>query len=102
MESLVFEFQYGQEMFSSPKTNQTGSGAHPASYLMGVGALSGDKWLGCDVDHSPPSGTEVNNKGDCISTPCIYVPTGCGQDYFCLILRFIVSDIYDVLQHYSK
>jgi len=89
-------------MFSSPKTIQTGSGAHPASYLMGAGVLSEDKRLGRDVDHTHPSGTEVNNEGDYIYTPCIYVSTGCGQDNFCLILRLIVSDIYDVLQHYSK
>jgi len=51
VESLIFEFQYGQEMFFSPETIETGCGAHPASYLMGAGVLSGDKRLGRDVDH---------------------------------------------------
>jgi hypothetical protein len=30
---------------------------------MGAGVLSGDKRLGRDVDHPPPSGAEVNNGG---------------------------------------
>jgi hypothetical protein len=39
---------------------QNGSGAHPASYLMGTGALSlGVKRPGREADHSPPSSAEV-------------------------------------------
>jgi hypothetical protein len=63
VESLGFEFQYGQKMFSTPKNIQTGSGAHPASYLMGAGVLPGDERLRRDVDHPPPSGAEVNDGG---------------------------------------
>jgi hypothetical protein len=38
---------------------QTGSGAHPASYLIGTG---GKVRPGRDADHSPPSSTEVMNE----------------------------------------
>jgi hypothetical protein len=35
---------------------QTGSGAHPASYLMGTGcSYSVVEWSGRAADHSPPS-----------------------------------------------
>jgi len=52
---------------------------------MGAGVLSGHKRLGRDVDHSPPSGAEVNNEGGYISAPVyMYVPADCGQDNFCL------------------
>jgi hypothetical protein len=41
---------------------QTGSGAHPASYLMVLGALSQEvKWQGLQADHSPPTSAEVKN-----------------------------------------
>jgi hypothetical protein len=41
---------------------QTCSGAHPASYPTGTGALSvGAKRLGCEADHTPPSSAEVKN-----------------------------------------
>jgi hypothetical protein len=36
---------------------QTGSGAHPASYQMGI------KRPGREADHSPPSSAEVKNGG---------------------------------------
>jgi hypothetical protein len=40
---------------------QYGSRAYPA-YLMGSGSsFPGVKQLGCEVDHSPPSGGEVKN-----------------------------------------
>jgi hypothetical protein len=53
----------GAEDFSSILCVQTGSGAHPASCLMGTGVLSpGVKARpGCDADHSPPSSAEVEN-----------------------------------------
>jgi hypothetical protein len=40
---------------------QTGSGAHPASCLMGTGGPfpGGKARLGRDADHSPPSSAEV-------------------------------------------
>jgi hypothetical protein len=41
---------------------QIGSGAHPASYTKGTGALSsGIKRLGREADHSLPSSAEVKN-----------------------------------------
>jgi hypothetical protein len=46
--------------FSLHHRVQTGSGAHPASYPMGNGALSlGVKRRGRDADHSPPSSAEI-------------------------------------------
>jgi hypothetical protein len=42
----------GTNNFSLIHTVQTGSEDHPASYLMGTGALSpGVKWQGLDVGH---------------------------------------------------
>jgi hypothetical protein len=50
--------------FSSSPCVQTGSGAHPASYLMGTGGSfpGGKAWPGRDADHSPPSSAEVKNE----------------------------------------
>jgi hypothetical protein len=49
---------------------QNGSGAHPASYAMGTGALSlGVKRPGREVDHSPPSDAEFKNAWSYTSTP---------------------------------
>jgi hypothetical protein len=50
--------------FSSSLSVQTGSGAHPASYPMGMGGPfpGGKMWVGRDADHSPPSSVEVKNK----------------------------------------
>jgi hypothetical protein len=46
--------------FSLRHRVQSGSGAHPASYAMGMGALSlGLKRPGREADHSPPSIAEV-------------------------------------------
>jgi hypothetical protein len=44
---------------------QTGSGAEPASCLMGTGGnhLVGITRLGHEADHSPPSSAEVKNGG---------------------------------------
>jgi hypothetical protein len=40
---------------------QTGSGTHPASFPMGIGALQpGVRRLACEADHAPPS-AEVKN-----------------------------------------
>ena len=43
--------------FSAPV--QTGPGAHPASYTMGVGSFPGAKRPGRGVNHPPPSSTEI-------------------------------------------
>jgi hypothetical protein len=49
--------------FSLFHSIQTGSGPHPASYLMGTEAVSpGVKLLGRESDHSPSS-AEVTNDG---------------------------------------
>ena len=46
--------------FSAPV--QTGPEAHPASYSMGTGSISGVKQPGRGVDHPPPSGAEVKER----------------------------------------
>jgi hypothetical protein len=52
------------EDFSSGFCIQTGSGAHPASFLMGVGGpFPGGNVQPChNADHSPPPATEINNE----------------------------------------
>jgi hypothetical protein len=47
--------------FSSSPCVQTGSGAHPASYSMGIGGSfpGGKARPGRNADHSPPSSAEV-------------------------------------------
>jgi hypothetical protein len=48
----------------------TGSGAHPAPYLMGTeGTFPGVKWPGRESYHSPPSSAEVKEWGSYTSTP---------------------------------
>jgi hypothetical protein len=53
-----------EEDFSSSLCVQTGSGAHPASCTMGTGGPfpGGIAEPGRDVDHLPPSSTEVKNE----------------------------------------
>jgi len=46
--------------FSAPV--QTGPGAHPASYTMGIGSFLGVKQLGRGVDHPPPPSTKVKER----------------------------------------
>jgi hypothetical protein len=50
--------------FSSSLCVQTGSGAHPASCIMGTGGSfpEGKTRLGRDADHSPQSSAEVKNE----------------------------------------
>jgi hypothetical protein len=52
------------ENFSSSLCVQPGSGAHPASCLMGTGGAfsRGKARPGRDADHSPPSSAEVKNE----------------------------------------
>jgi hypothetical protein len=48
--------------FSLLNSMQTGSGVHPAYYIMGTGVISpGVKGQGRKADHSPPPSAEVNN-----------------------------------------
>ena len=55
------------------RTVQTGSGAHPASYPLSTGALSGVKWPGRVVNHSPPSCAKVKNEVSHTPASPIYV-----------------------------
>jgi hypothetical protein len=54
----------GAEDFPSSPCVQTGSGVHPAFYLMGTGGSfpGGKARPGRDADHSPPSSAEVKNE----------------------------------------
>jgi hypothetical protein len=61
--------------FSLLDSFQTGSGAHPASYPMGTGAVSpGVKQQGLEADHSSPSSSDDKNSGAIPPTPiCFHV-----------------------------
>jgi hypothetical protein len=64
-----FESRKGQE-FPLLHVVQTGSGAHPASYTMGNGALCpGLKRPGREADHSPSTSAEVKKMWIYTSTP---------------------------------
>jgi hypothetical protein len=55
-----FRFPAGAGNFSLHHRVQNGSGAHPASYPMGIrGSFLGIKRPGRETDHSSPSKTEV-------------------------------------------
>ena len=41
---------------------QTGPGAHPASYTMGTRSFTGLEWPGRGVDHPPPTSTKVKER----------------------------------------
>jgi len=56
--------------FSSPV--QTGSEAHPASYIMGDGSFPGVKRPGRGVDHPPPFGAKVKERVELY----FYFPSG--------------------------
>jgi hypothetical protein len=49
-----------ESRFSAPV--QTGPGAYPASYTLGIGSFPGIKWPGLGVDHPPPSSAEVKER----------------------------------------
>jgi hypothetical protein len=67
-------FPAGAGNFSLHHRVQNGSGAHPASYPMGNGALSvGVKRQGREADHSPPSSAKVKNVWSCTSTSPIHL-----------------------------
>jgi hypothetical protein len=63
-------FPSGAGIFSLHHSVQNGSGAHPASYLIGTtGSFLGSKELEREADHSPPSNAEVKNAWSYTSTP---------------------------------
>jgi hypothetical protein len=65
-------FPAGVGNFSLRCRLQNGSGAHPASYLMGTtDSFPGVKRPGREADHSPPSSAEVKNACIYTSTPPI-------------------------------
>ena len=85
--------------FSVPQNPQTGAGSHPALYLMGAEFLSpGTEWLGCEVEHSFPSRTEVKNEWSCTSTPLI-CHNGLDRDNF-VIYIYIYIYIYMYMYMY--
>ena len=74
--------------FSLLQNIQTGSGTHPASYLMGTWYLSqGLKRSGCEVNHSPPCSGEVKNKWSCSSTHSVCLH-GVKRENCTFFLRF--------------
>jgi len=60
--------QNGVTQYRDKVTSWTG--AHPACYPLGTGALSrGVRRPGRDADHSPPSSAKIKNAWNCTSTP---------------------------------
>jgi hypothetical protein len=60
----------GARNFCLLQNFHTGSGAHPASYIIGTGgSLPVVKWPWCEADHSSQSSAEVKNECSCTSTP---------------------------------
>jgi len=53
------ESQWGMRFFAPV---QTGPGAHPASFIMGIGSFMGVKRPGRGVDHPPLSRAEVEER----------------------------------------
>jgi hypothetical protein len=66
MEDRAIEVRSPAEVkdFSCSLCVQTGSGAHPAFFTMGIGGpfLGDTARPGRDADHSPPSSAEVENE----------------------------------------
>jgi hypothetical protein len=62
--TIGVRFPAGAKDFSSSLCVQTGSGAYPASCIMGTGGPfpGGKTRPGRDADHSPPSSTKVKNE----------------------------------------
>ena len=57
-----------------PQIFETGSGAHPTSYVMGtVVSLPRDKLPGREADRSTPASAHVKNKWSCTSSLCAFV-----------------------------
>jgi hypothetical protein len=64
-----FEYRWGQE-FSVLHVIQTGSGAHPASYQMGIGdSFPGSKAAGGEANHSLQLVPRSRKCGTYTSTP---------------------------------
>jgi len=65
-------FPAGAGNFSLHHCIQNSSGAHPASYSMGIWGSSREvKQLRCEVDLSPPSSAKVKNACSYTSAPPI-------------------------------
>jgi hypothetical protein len=69
--------------FSAPV--QTGPGAYPDSCTMGTGSFPGVKWLGCGIDHTPPSSAEVKERVEIY----LYSPSGPSRTVLGCILPFL-------------
>jgi hypothetical protein len=64
-----FDSRLSQEFFSLFHCVQTGSGAHPTSYPVSIGALHLEvKWPGREANRSPPSSAEDKNAWSYTST----------------------------------
>jgi len=73
--------------FSTP--GQTGPGAHPASYTMGIGSLPGVKRPGSGFDHQPLSSAKVEGRVElyiCSLSGRSLSVLGWPSVYFCFLL----------------
>jgi hypothetical protein len=69
-----------------------GSGAHPASCIMGTGGKARPR---PDADHSPPSNAEVKKeRGLCLLSTQAPLWSVAGQLYFNLIYLYIKQDLH--------
>ena len=76
--------------FSPLQNVQTGSGAHPAPFLMTTGVLPREKKRsGHKINLSPPSSAEVTNQWSYTSTPP-FMPSWHGQEKTLPFVRFII------------
>jgi hypothetical protein len=88
-------FPTGAEDFSSSLCFQTCSGAHPASYPMGIGGsfLEGKARSGRDADHSPPSSAEVKYEKE-LYLLSLHVPSWCVTGQLFLYFLLCISHLF--------
>jgi hypothetical protein len=75
---------------------QTGSGAHPASYPLGIrGSFLGVKWLDHEAGHSLPTSAQVRNAWSYMSTPPYILMAGVQQSKGYVFMAWCLVKIRD-------
>jgi hypothetical protein len=76
------QFPAGARNVSLLHSGQVGSGAHPASYPMGViGSFPEIERPGSEADHLPPSSAEFKNGGATLTIPQYFFMECCLINY---------------------
>jgi len=105
---LNLNFETGQPGVQIPiatraffsKTYRLALGNHPGSNSIVPGSVPGIKWLGHDVDHSPPFNAEVKN--ECSYTDSPRMPSWHGQEQLELyFLQFSIQVIHYICNSFS-